>query len=57
MIKLKDLLENVYVDNSQNRKLNRVGDEWGSKGDKETVVKTKPYSKEQAYDETDENRS
>jgi len=54
MIKLKDLLENVYVDNSQNRKLNRVGDEWGSKGDKETVVKTKPYSKEQAYDETGE---
>ena len=54
MIKLKDLLDNVYKDNSQNRKLNRVGDEWGSKGDKETVVKTKPYSKEQAYDETGE---
>ena len=54
MIKLKDLLDNVYKDNSQNKKLNRVGDEWGSKGDKETVVKTKPYSKEQAYDETGE---
>jgi hypothetical protein len=54
MIKLKDLLDNVYTDNPQNKKLNRVGDEWGSKGDKKPAVKTKPYSKEQAYDETGE---
>ena len=54
MIRLKDLLDNVYVDNPQNRKLDRVGDEWGSKEDKKHMVKTKSYSKEQDYDETGE---
>ena len=54
MIKLKDLLESVYKDTTQNRKLDRVGDKWGANGNAETVVKTKPYSKQQAYDETGE---
>ena len=54
MIKLKDLLENKYVDNPQNRELNRVGDEWGTKGNEKPTVKTKSYSRESAQNEVGE---
>ena len=54
MIKLKDLLENKYVDNPQNRELNRVGDEWSTKGNEKPTVKTKSYSRESAQNEVGE---